>query len=53
MPYPTSIFALARSCLARPERSFSYLLFCKSIFSAVLHFREGLLLRLEYGHSAG
>src|SRR5208282_5045759 len=31
--YPTSsTFALARSCLARPERSFSYFSFCNSTF---------------------
>src|ERR1700680_808404 len=41
--YTTSIFALARNCLARFERSFSYLLFCKSVFSSLLTSDSGFL----------
>ena len=41
--YTTSIFAFARNCFARFERSFSYLLFCKSSFRSFLTSASGFL----------
>jgi hypothetical protein len=41
--YTISIFALARNCLARFDLNFSYLLFCKSVFSSFLTSASGLL----------
>jgi len=43
MTYTISIFALARNCLARFDLNFSYLLFCRSVFSSFLTSASGLL----------